>query len=140
MTEDEVRHIKSRGISLGSHTATHAKLTLLDHDELRRQLIGSRDTLTRLGESFLSFSYPWGQWTQEIADTVKACGYECAVAVGEQTRLRSADIYFLPRVAMGRAMDLKRFQALMGRSRIEMALRWRYRTLRGARSGVSANS
>src|SRR5665647_415049 len=106
MSEEEVRFIKAQGISLGSHTATHAKLTLLDHEELKRQLSVSYDTLTRLGESFYAIAYPWGQWSSQVVDAVKATGYECALAVGEQTRFKSADRYCLPRITMRRDMDL----------------------------------
>ena len=100
MSEDEVRYIKTKGISLGSHTATHENLTLLDHEDLQRQLRDSHDRLTHLGESFYAFSYPWGQWSSQIVDAVKASGYECALAVGEQTRLTAANAYFLPRITM----------------------------------------
>ncbi|MFZ0929705.1 MAG: polysaccharide deacetylase family protein [Syntrophobacteraceae bacterium] len=86
MSEDEIRCIKAQGISLGSHTATHANLPLLNHEDLQRQLRDSRDRLSFLGESFYAFSYPWGQWSDQVVDAVKASGYECAVAAGEQTR------------------------------------------------------
>lgn len=64
MSESEARFIKAQGISLGSHSATHANLTLLGPEELGRQLRDSRDRLTSLGESFCAFSYPWGQWSR----------------------------------------------------------------------------
>jgi peptidoglycan/xylan/chitin deacetylase (PgdA/CDA1 family) len=137
MSEDEVRNIKSQGISLGSHTATHAKLTLLDHEELQRQLRDSHDRLTQLGESFYAFAYPWGQWSSQAMDAVKAAGYECALAVGEQTRLTAANTYCLPRITMTRDMDLRRFQSLLTRTRVEMEIRRRYRTLRETRLGAS---
>jgi len=130
MSEDEVRGIRAQGISLGSHTATHAKLPILDRAELQRQLRESRDALTRLGESFYSFAYPWGQWSSQVADAVKAAGYECALAVGEQTRMSAATIYSLPRITMKRDVDMKRFQSLLTRTRIEMELRRGYRVVR----------
>ncbi|WP_170242000.1 polysaccharide deacetylase family protein [Geobacter argillaceus] len=140
MTEDEVRYIKTQGISLGSHTATHAKLTLLDHADLQRQLRDSHDALTRLGESFYAFSYPWGQWSDQVVDAVKAAGFACALAVGELTRLTAADTYRLPRITMTRDMELTRFQSLMTRTRVEMELRRRYRILRETRLGASITS
>lgn len=130
MSELEVRYIKSQGISLGSHTATHARLTLLDDGEMQRQLKDSYEKLTELGESFYSFSYPWGQWTSRIADAVKIIGYECALAVGEQTQLTAAHTYSLPRITMTCDLDLKRFQSLLTRTRLEMDLRRGYRHLR----------
>jgi peptidoglycan/xylan/chitin deacetylase (PgdA/CDA1 family) len=115
MSEDEVRYIKARGISLGSHTATHANLTLLNHEDLQRQLRDSRDGLTRLGESFYAFSYPWGQWSSQILGAVKASGYECAVTVGGEMSPGRIHLYCLPRMTMRGDMDLKSFQALFDR-------------------------
>lgn len=135
MNEDEVRYIKEEGISLGSHTATHANLTLVGHEDLPRQLKDSHDVLTRIGESFYAFSYPWGQWTCQIVDAVKSSGYECALAVGEKMRLTAENTYFLPRIIMRRDMDLMIFQSLLTRTRVGMELRRRYRILREIRLG-----
>lgn len=140
MTEDEIRHIKSYGISLGSHTATHAKLTDLNQDDLQRQLRDSYNTLTAFGESFYSISYPWGQWSSKVADAVKASGYECALAVGESTQLTVADTYCLPRATMARNMGLKHFQSLLTRTRIGMELRKGYRILRETRYDASTKN
>ena len=133
MAEDEIRHIKAQGVALGSHTMTHANLTTLDREELYRQLTESRSRLGDLGESFYTFSYPWGQWSSPAAEAVKAAGYECALAVGELTRCTVANIYFLPRITMTRAMDLKRFQSLLTRTRIETEIRRGYRAALGMR-------
>lgn len=130
MSEDDARYIKSRGITLGSHTATHANLALLDNDELHRELRDSKATLDRLGEVFFAISYPWGQWSNQVVDAVKASGYECALAVGDHTRLNADNSFFLPRVTMTRDMTLKRFQDFMSRTRMEMNIRWGYRLMR----------
>lgn len=122
MSEDEVRYIKAQGISLGSHTATHANLTLLDHEDLQRQLRDSHDRLTRLGESFYAFSYPWGQWSSQIVDSVKASGYAYAVVVGGQMRLKTVDTHILPRITMGRDTDLKQLCLLLRCTPIETEL------------------
>jgi len=135
MSEDEVRCIKAQGISLGSHTATHANLPLLNHEDLRRQLADSRDTLSFLGESFYAFSYPWGQWSSQVVDAVKAAGYECAVAVGGQMRMAAINTYLLPRIAMGRHMDLKRFRLHLTRTPIETEIRRRCRAVLNLVSG-----
>jgi peptidoglycan/xylan/chitin deacetylase (PgdA/CDA1 family) len=136
MSEDEVRCIRAQGISLGSHTATHANLPLLSHEQLQRQLRDSRDRLTLLGETFYALSYPWGQWSDQVVDAVKASAYECATVVGEQTRFTADNTYLLPRIAMTREMDLKRFQSLLTRTRAEIELRRRYRKFRENKLGV----
>jgi peptidoglycan/xylan/chitin deacetylase (PgdA/CDA1 family) len=130
MSEDEVRCIKTQGISLGSHTASHPNLTLMNHEDLQRQLIDSHDKLTLLGESFYAFSYPWGQWSSQIMDAVKASGYECAVAVGEQTRFTADNAHVLPRMTITRDIDLEHFKSLLTRTWVEIELRRRYRKFR----------
>lgn len=130
MSEDAARYIKSQGITLGSHTATHANLALLGYDELNRQLRDSQAVLARMGEMFFSLSYPWGKWSNQVVNAVKASGYECALAVGERTRLNTDNSFFLPRVTMTRDMSLKHFQSLLKRGRMEMNIRWGYRLMR----------
>ncbi len=130
MSEDEVRYIKGKGISLGSHTATHANLPLVDQKELERQIKDSRDALECLGESFYSFCYPWGQWTSQVAEAVMSSGYECALAVGEKKSLTTENRYLLPRISMTNNTCLKTFQTLLNRTNIEKEMRRKYRTLR----------
>lgn len=130
MSEEEARYIKAQGINLGSHTSAHANLILLNREDLQRQLGDSYKILESLGESFMAFSYPWGQWSSETAEFVKSFGYTCALAVGERTRLAASNIFCLPRITMVRNRDLMRFQALLTRTRIGMELRRRYRIMR----------
>lgn len=129
MTEDEVRGIKEKGISLGSHTSTHINLSLEDNKVVQQQLKESYDVLTRLGESFYTLSYPWGQWSNKVAEAVKFCGYECALTVGEQTRLTVNNSYCLPRITMSRDMDLNSFQSFLNRSNLEKEIRRTYRVM-----------
>jgi peptidoglycan/xylan/chitin deacetylase (PgdA/CDA1 family) len=119
MTEDEVRHIRAQGMALGSHTVTHANLRAVNREELYAQITESRATLKDLGESFYSFSYPWGQCTSQVAGAVRDSGYECAVTVGGEMHPRATDIYCLPRITMSADMDLCSFQELFDRPAVK---------------------
>ena len=113
MSEDEIQHIRSKGIALGSHTMTHANLAVVDPETLLKQLAESRSKLSELGESFYPLSYPWGQWTNRIVGAVKASGYDCAVTAGAgEMRQSSTDIHCLPRMTMRADIDLQSFKAL----------------------------
>lgn len=141
MSEEEVRFIKAQGIALGSHTATHANLTHLDHEEMQKQLRDSRETLSNLGESFYAFSYPWGQWSNTVVDAVKASGYECALSVGEKKCLSAANNYFLPRITMRRDMDQRCFRSLLTRTTLEREIRRKYGAMRRiTMPGLNRNS
>jgi peptidoglycan/xylan/chitin deacetylase (PgdA/CDA1 family) len=126
MTEDEIRYIKTQDICLGSHTATHANLTLLDNDSLQRQLRDSHDELVRLGESFYPLSYPWAQWSNQVLHAVRVSNYQCAVAAGGKIQLTALDQYLLPRITVGCQMDIKRFKSILTRNGLEMEIRRRY--------------
>lgn len=109
MTEVEVRQIKDEGVSLGSHTLTHADLTFLEKDELRLQLEMSRIRLVDFGETFFSFSYPWGKHTDREVTAVRAAGYACAVTADETAIFSGANPYRLGRLAMHRDLGLDIF-------------------------------
>jgi peptidoglycan/xylan/chitin deacetylase (PgdA/CDA1 family) len=79
---EEVKEIKARGFSLGSHTATHPDLTLLDEGSLNHELAESRAAIAELGEAFIPFAYPGGRFMRRERDAVERVGYDCAVIVG----------------------------------------------------------
>jgi len=136
MTVEEVQAIKAHGISLGSHTATHANLARLTNEELVIQLDHSHDFLAHMGETFFSLSYPWGQWSSRVVNAVRGAGYECALAVGQHTRLTAGNSYVLPRVTMRRDTGQKHFQAQMTKTGLEMELRRGYRAVRNGVPGL----
>ena len=70
LTMQEVHYIKEHDVSLGSHTATHVDLTTLAPEELRRQLLSSRELLDECGESFHALSYPWGRSSEDVVKAV----------------------------------------------------------------------
>lgn len=126
MTDDEIRYIKAQGISLGSHTCNHARLTTLNNDDMLCQIRDSRERLASLGETFYALSYPWGQYSTEIANAVKYSGYACALAVGEKTRITKNDIYHLPRVTIKQDAEINYFGILLKRRSLVKELRRRY--------------
>jgi peptidoglycan/xylan/chitin deacetylase (PgdA/CDA1 family) len=132
MSEDEVRYIKSKGISIGSHTATHINLGKTDPKDIELQLQRSLDKIIEIGESFYSLSYPFGQWTRRVLPAVKACGYKCAMAVGEYTSMSSDNLFMLPRITMMNNIESGQFARIMKTSDLKKELRRSYRKLRKA--------
>lgn len=82
LSRDEIQDLKARGFSFGSHTATHPDLTLLDDSALARELTDSHAAIAELGETFIPFAYPGGNFTRRERDAVERSGYDCAVIVG----------------------------------------------------------
>ena len=121
MSEDEIRDIRAQGINLGSHTMTHENITTINPQELYRQLTESRAKLIELGETFYSFSYPWGQRSSQTLEAVKTSGFDCAVTAGKEILPYRIDLYQLPRVTMSADMNLKSFQKIFERTFITHA-------------------
>lgn len=111
LTKDEIMHIKSFGdVTIGSHTLNHVDLTALDHPSLQNELIGSRKSLTEFGESFYSFSYPWGKYIEREKRAVREAGYDCAVSTDSYSKIGKKDIYNLGRLTMTCDFDFKKFE------------------------------
>ncbi len=82
LSVEEIKEIKARGFSLGSHTVTHSDLRTLDDGALERELADSCATIAEMGETFVPFAYPGGQFTLRERNAVERAGYDCAVIVG----------------------------------------------------------
>ena len=82
LSREEIREIKRRGFSLGSHTVTHPDLTSVDDETLNRELTDSRAAIAQLGETFIPFAYPGGTFSRRERDAVERAGYDCGVIVG----------------------------------------------------------
>jgi peptidoglycan/xylan/chitin deacetylase (PgdA/CDA1 family) len=78
------------GVTLGSHSVTHPRFSLLSRVQAARELGESRRILReRLGLPFDTFAIPLGQsgdWTQECGRQARAAGYEVVYAQAEDTR------------------------------------------------------
>jgi peptidoglycan/xylan/chitin deacetylase (PgdA/CDA1 family) len=79
MTWDMVAGLVRSGITVGSHTASHALLTQEGRERVREELRGSRRALElRLGVPVRHFAYPDGRFDAGMVDEVAAAGYRTA--------------------------------------------------------------
>ena len=64
-------------VTIGSHGATHEKLTLLSEPEARREIEHSRRQLEAvLGRRVTLFSYPYGAFSEHLNVCCREAGYE----------------------------------------------------------------
>jgi peptidoglycan/xylan/chitin deacetylase (PgdA/CDA1 family) len=133
MSWEQLRSLSSRGIAVGSHTRSHAPLTMLREDKLREELRSSRDDLEqRLGNPVEEMAYPYGALDSRVrkaaADYYRfACTTRLAFTTPESDRLAipRLDVYYLHSTA--------RFEAVTeGRGRSYIAWRRLFREVRSA--------
>jgi peptidoglycan/xylan/chitin deacetylase (PgdA/CDA1 family) len=99
----EVIEMSRNGVSFGSHTVNHPILTNLTSDQAKWEIVQSKkDIEEKIGKKVLSFSYPNGNFNQEIVAFLEKSGYGCAVAVSPYNLIsRKNNIYTLSRIGTG---------------------------------------
>lgn len=84
MSWEQVRAMHAAGMEIGSHTMNHADLTGLSLEEARVEIGESKRVLEeQLGAPVVSFSYPAGSNTPELAIAVRDAGYSNAVTTAQ---------------------------------------------------------
>jgi len=84
MTGEEVRELESMGFTIGCHTLSHRRLSLLDEQEQREEIIGGTRLLAgQLGHTVEAFAYPFGSASDYNASSVRLvreAGFRYAVS------------------------------------------------------------
>lgn len=81
MSHSEIRELATRH-EIGAHTLTHPRLTTVDVETARQEIVGSRDWLQDiLGQPVTAFCYPRGLWNPAVRDIVAEAGFVMARTV-----------------------------------------------------------
>ena len=74
--------VRSGSVTLGAHTRTHPRLTVLDADEARTEIEGSRDDLRdRSGATPATFAFPYGLLNDELVSVTDSIGFAASCSV-----------------------------------------------------------
>jgi peptidoglycan/xylan/chitin deacetylase (PgdA/CDA1 family) len=108
---DGVRALEKAGMSIGSHTAHHARLPELPEDRAREELVRSREALERaLGHPVDLLAYPYNSLRGNTVELAASAGYRIAAAGPAHG---SSDPLRLYRVPIQRGMTLEQFRAAL---------------------------
>ena len=103
MNWDEVRELFGTGtISFGSHTVNHAILTTLPIDDVQTELTSSRQKLLseRVVKDNISFCYPNGNYTNEIAMLAARSGFSSAMTCDSGWNIAGDNLFALKRISL----------------------------------------
>ena len=98
---DEIRLLKDEGVTIGSHSYSHAHLSTLTIEELKEEIENSNKIfLKELGEIPTLFAYPYGEADVKIMDLLK--NYKYKVAFGQHSGgiNETSNMYYLPRFSL----------------------------------------
>lgn len=102
MSWADILEMAQGGITFGAHTRRHPDLRLLTLEQAREEIAGSkRDLELRLDSSVRTFSYPFGNYNEEIRALAAEVGFQgsCSIDTGLNTPntplhdLRRVEIY-----------------------------------------------
>jgi len=95
---DEIKELSKMGFSFGSHSMSHRDLTRLNPEELRDELILSRQKIREeLHEEIKSFSYPFGRVNAGVRDETSRAGYRAAFSMYPSFSNSEIDTFILRR-------------------------------------------
>jgi peptidoglycan/xylan/chitin deacetylase (PgdA/CDA1 family) len=113
----QARALAAAGVELGSHTVTHPVLSTLDPPRLWTEITESKRTIeAQLGSRCATFAYPNGSdadFGARDRQALEAAGYRCALALGGRSNGRTADLFALERLNVGRQFDQAMFEATL---------------------------
>ena len=108
LTWEQLREMEENGITVESHTMNHYKLEELPDDEIRSELLNSKQMLEeKLGHPVEFLAYPTGTYNLHIAGIAKAVGYKGAYTIKYGNVDLGSNFYALERVPIfntGRTM------------------------------------
>jgi len=110
----QLRTMAGHGISIQSHTLTHAILTELPDAEVRFELDESRRVLeATLGRPVRHFCFPRGGVDRRVRRLVGEAGYRSAVGASQGTATALDTSLDLPRLVVERDMALDDFRRIL---------------------------
>jgi len=79
MSVAQLRELDAEGVTIGSHTATHPRLTEVSSAQAAAEIAQSKQQLEdTLGKPVRYFAYPYGLYSPELSNAVRASGYRAA--------------------------------------------------------------
>ncbi len=113
MGKAELLELNDAGWEVGSHSASHADLTV-DGIDLGRELGISKNTLEKvLGIKITTLAYPFGTVNERVVNKAFKYGYFGALGVAEGFSHTRNSIFYLNRIEIFESFDLTDFENIL---------------------------
>ncbi len=104
MTALELRRWRAGGQEVGAHTRHHARLTQLEIEQCKGEIVVCKSELEALTDSPVRhFCYPYGDMTRVHAEMVRDAGFDSATTTRRGRCRLAEDLMQLPRVPVLRS-------------------------------------
>jgi peptidoglycan/xylan/chitin deacetylase (PgdA/CDA1 family) len=123
LTWEETAKLQEAGWEIGSHTLNHPRLSKLSPDEVKKELVESRDEIERrLGRRPVTFANPYGNAADDpaVQAAIKDAGYRWSVSVHQGKADLEGNPYCLKRIFVRGDDSLFDFHLNMTRGRARL--------------------
>lgn len=121
LTWEQMREMQDHGVTFGSHTMTHPRLSSLPEEQWAWELAESKRLLEAgLGRPLETLAYPYGDFDERIADAAQEAGYRAAFSTIPGLNSPTTDRFALRRMNVRRWSYLPLFRRKLTRmTRVE---------------------
>jgi peptidoglycan/xylan/chitin deacetylase (PgdA/CDA1 family) len=99
LSGEQLRLLAEEGMTVGSHTRTHARLPEIPPQEAQAEIAGSKAELEDLlNREVAHFAYPYGLFDARVRDLVMRAGYRSACSTRSGFNRAGEDRYLLRRI------------------------------------------
>jgi peptidoglycan/xylan/chitin deacetylase (PgdA/CDA1 family) len=96
-----VAELSAAGMEIGSHAWSHPRLTEIPPEQLRMELMKSKEHLVTItGKPVEFLCYPFGCYNRKVLAEARRCGYKAAVTTRFGKVRAGSDPYLWPRMRM----------------------------------------
>ncbi|MEN6554382.1 MAG: polysaccharide deacetylase family protein [Methanobacterium sp.] len=97
---DEVIEMDENGVDFGAHTVNHPILTNININDAKWEILQSKKVIEeKIGKQVNSFSYPYGNFNQNISDMIQELNFKCAVTLNQKLiNTGNDELYSLGRI------------------------------------------
>jgi len=104
LTVEELKSLASESlVTIGAHSHCHNILTQLAYEDIRASIARSKTLLEGwTGMDIDLFSYPNGNYNEDIIEIVRGLGFRCAFTTEDRSWSSSENLFAVPRIGIGR--------------------------------------
>jgi peptidoglycan/xylan/chitin deacetylase (PgdA/CDA1 family) len=110
LNKSQLRELSDLGFEIGSHSMSHIFLHDLTTEQIRSEVVGSKEELEEItGKPVAHFSCPGGRWDKRVSQVVQEAGYYSLVTSQIGVNSPASDRFHLARVAIMRGVGIDEF-------------------------------
>jgi peptidoglycan/xylan/chitin deacetylase (PgdA/CDA1 family) len=119
LDENDIKHLISLGMQIGSHSHFHTKLSELSQKDIMENIKLSKNILSKFLD-VVDFAYPFGNYNSSVIDILKSLNFKRAYIIGQSINTKNYNPYLMTRSIIRKSTNYLDLYLILtrGRSRI----------------------